>query len=144
MDILNYIAPGCSYEKFVKAYDCELQKGYFPYDYMISLDKLKDTELPPHSAFYSLLKQTNISSDEYEYCKQVWDKNNMSTMANFLAWYNNNDTMPFLEAIEKQSRVYENKNICMFKDGVSVPSRATRYLFQESDTSSLFYFINRP
>ncbi len=32
LDIINFLAPGYSYDKYMKAYGCELQKGHFPYD----------------------------------------------------------------------------------------------------------------
>ena len=31
LDMINYIAPGFSYDKYLKAYGCELTKGHFPY-----------------------------------------------------------------------------------------------------------------
>ena len=34
LDIINFLAPGYSYDKYLKAYGCELQKGHFPYEYM--------------------------------------------------------------------------------------------------------------
>ena len=34
LDIINYLAPGYSYDKYLKAYGCELEKGHFPYEYM--------------------------------------------------------------------------------------------------------------
>ena len=42
LDICNFIAPGYSYEKYLKAYKCEQQKGFFPYEWMDGLHKLKD------------------------------------------------------------------------------------------------------
>ena len=47
VDICNYLAPGVSYDKYLKAYGCELQKGHFPYEYMDDLQKLEDHVLPP-------------------------------------------------------------------------------------------------
>ena len=47
VDICNYLAPGVSYDKYLKAYGCELQKGHFPYEYMDDLQKLEDRVLPP-------------------------------------------------------------------------------------------------
>ena len=29
LDITNYLAPGCSYDKFLKAYDCSIRKSFF-------------------------------------------------------------------------------------------------------------------
>ena len=46
-----------------------LRKGVYPYDYMTSMDKFDETQLPPHSAFYNDLlmnhfqtKTTNLHS----------------------------------------------------------------------------------
>ena len=36
LDMINYIAPGFSYDKYLKAYGCEVTKGHFPYEYMDS------------------------------------------------------------------------------------------------------------
>ena len=89
LDIMNFLAPGFSYDKFLKAYECTITKGFFPYQYVDSLDKLQETELPPHEAFYSDLKKSNISTEEYAYCQQVWRDQNMQTFQDFLVWYNN-------------------------------------------------------
>ena len=135
LDITNYIAPGFSYSAFIKAYDCQMEKAVFPYEYFDSLDKLNDTQIPPHSAFFSTLRQQNISADEYARCCQVWEDKNMKTLRDYLIYYNNLDVLPFLEAIEKQHAIYREKGIDMFKDGVSVPGLATKWLFKESDTN---------
>ena len=65
LDITNYLAPGFSYDQFLKAYECEQTKGFFPYEWIDSLDKLEETLLPPHAAFYSSLKNQNITKDDY-------------------------------------------------------------------------------
>ena len=65
LDITNFIAPGFSYERYLKAYGCELTKGYFPYEWMDSLEKLRCTSLPPQEAFYSQLKGTGLTDEEY-------------------------------------------------------------------------------
>ena len=61
LDIINFLAPGYSYGKYLKAYGCELQKGHFPYEYMDGIGKLEDSALPPQEAFYSRLKNEGIS-----------------------------------------------------------------------------------
>ena len=60
LDMTNYIAPGFSYDKYLKAYGCEVTKGHFPYEYMDCLTRLDDTALPPEEAF-SRLKNEGIS-----------------------------------------------------------------------------------
>lgn len=33
LDISNFVAPGFSYDKFIKSYEIELHKSYFPYEF---------------------------------------------------------------------------------------------------------------
>ena len=99
--ICNYLAPGVSYDKYLKAYGCELQKGHFPYEYMDNLRKLDDQALPTQTAFFSQLKNEGISDTDYAACQAVWCDNQMTTMRDYLIWYNNCDVTPFLEAISK-------------------------------------------
>ena len=37
IDMVNYLAPGYRYDKYLKAYGCAQQKGNFPYEYMDSV-----------------------------------------------------------------------------------------------------------
>ena len=41
VDIRNYLAPGFDYATYLKAYKCSVMKGYFPYEWMDKLEKLK-------------------------------------------------------------------------------------------------------
>lgn len=54
----------------------------------------------------------------------------MSTVKDVLMWYNNLDVVPFLEALEKMVTFYKEREIDVFKDGLSVPGLTTKYLFQ--------------
>ena len=74
LDISNYVAPGFSYDQFLKANECEQTKGFFLYEWVDGLDKLDETSLPPRAAFYSSLKNANITDEEYSYCQQVWER----------------------------------------------------------------------
>ena len=70
LDDTNFLAPGFSYDKFLKAYECPQTKG-FPYKWMDSLDKLDHTYLPPREAFYSSFKKDKISKKDYQFCLKV-------------------------------------------------------------------------
>ena len=96
LDISNYLAPGFRYNQFLKAYECDQNKGFFPYEWIDRLEKLEETSLPPHETFYSSPKNQNITEEEYKYCQQVWEENEMVTFKGFLVWYNNLDVVPFL------------------------------------------------
>ena len=142
LDITSYLAPGFSYDKYLKAYGCELQKGHFPYEYMDGIGKLEDRALPPQAAFYSQLKSEEISDADYARCQAVWHDNQMTTMRDYLIWYNNRDVTPFLEAIAKQFTFYCDRGIDMFKDGISVPGLSLLYLFSNLPKDTFFTVFN--
>ena len=143
VDICNYLAPGFSYDKYLKAYGCDLQKGNFPYEYMDGIEKLEDRVLPPQSAFFSRLKNEGISNDDYARCQAVWRDNGMETLREYLIWYNNRDVTPFLDAIAKQAAFYRDRHIDMFKDGISVPGLALLYLFNNLPKDTFFTIFNK-
>ena len=103
LDIKNDMAPGVSYEKYLKACGCSVQKGHFPYEYIDDLRKLEEHSLPPLVAFFSRLKNDGISDTDYALCQEAWRSDRMTTMRDFLVFYNCN-VVPFLEAIANSSR----------------------------------------
>ena len=124
------MAPGFSYSQYLKAYECT-EKGFFRYEWMTSLEKVNVSQLPPHEVFYSTLKNGNISAEDYQLCQKVWEDNNMTTMKEFLTWYNNKDVEALLEAIDKMYLYYQNQNVDIFKDDISVPGLTLKYMFQD-------------
>ena len=143
LDVTQYLAPDVSYDKYLKAYGCELQKGHFPYEYMDGIGKLEDRALPPQAAFFSQLKNEGISDTDYAACQAVWGDNQMTTMRDYLIWYNNRDVTPFLDAIAKQAGFYKHQNIDMFKDGISVPGLSLLHLFNDLPNDTYFTVFNR-
>ena len=143
LDVTQYLAPGVSYDKYLKAYGCDLQKGHFPYEYMDGIGKLEDRALPPQAAFYSQLKSEEISDADYARCQAVWHDNQMTTMRDYLIWYNNRDVTPFLDAIAKQFTFYCDRGIDMFKDGISVPGLSLLHLFNDLPNDTYFTVFNR-
>ena len=125
LDICNFLAPGISYAKFLKAYDCQEEKGFFPYEW-ISVEKLDDPSLPPHQAFYSKLRGENISEEDYHHCQTVWEKKGMRTVRDFLVWYNNSDVVPFVEAVEKMKVFWQERQIDMTQC-ISLPGLAFKF-----------------
>ena len=141
-DVTNFLAPGFSY-KFLKAYECPQTKGLFPYEWLDSLEKLEHTSLPPHQAFFSTLKNKNISDADYQYCQQVWSNNNMQTFREFLIWYNNLDVQPFCEALEKMCAFWKDKKIDMLRQGISIPSVTLMYLFTTLESGIFFSLFDK-
>ena len=65
------------------------RQRFLPVKWVDRLDKLNETSLRPNAAFCSFLKNTNITGQEYKYCQQVCEENNMQKFENFRVWYNN-------------------------------------------------------
>jgi len=126
LDVSNFLAAGSSYAGFLKAYGCAESKGFFPYEWAHTLEKLEEPQLPPHSAFYSSLKNTNITEEEYKYCEEVWREKKMQTMKDFLIWYNNLDVVPFIHALEKMKAFWQGHGIDIF-NFISLPGIAMRF-----------------
>ena len=143
LDMVNFLAPGVSYAKYLTAYGCELEKGHFPYEYMDGIGKLEDRALPPQAAFFSQLKNEGISDTDYAACQAVWRDNGMETLREYLIWYNNRDVTPFLDAISKQFAFYRDRDIDMFKDGISVPGLSLLHLFNDLPNDTNFVTFNR-
>ena len=140
LDIRSYLAPNYSYDEFIKAYKCKLEKGFFPYEFFDNYDKLNYNSLPPHKAFFNRLKNKNITDEEYNICVDAWNNNNMKTFKDFLEWYNNLDVLPFIEAVEKMKTFYKAKRLDLFKDGVSLPGLVLKYLMKSTDSE--FYLFD--
>lgn len=133
IDVCNHIAPNCNYAHYVKTFGCEQKKGHFPYEWMGSIAKLEWKSLPDRQAFASSFKGTVLSEEEYEVCATAWRTEGMETFKDFLTWYNNLDVQPLLEAVTKHAAVYALKGIDMFKDAISLPGLAIRWMFGECD-----------
>ena len=90
-----------------KQLDLLLRKGVYPYDYVESVKKLDETELPPKSAFYSKLNDSNISDEDYEHAKVVWKEFGFKTLKEYHDLYNVSDVLLLAD-------VFENfRDVCM-------------------------------
>ena len=102
-------------EKYFKnPYHAKLlkQKGFFPYEYLDNLEKLKDTIPPPQDAFYSKLSGKGINESCYEHVLNVWEKFNIKTLKDYLKLYNISDVLLLAD-------VFENfRDICLKNYGL--------------------------
>ena len=64
-------------------------------------------------------------------------------MRDFLVFYNNRDVVPFLECIDQQFAFYQQQNIDMFEDGISVPGLTLLYLFNDLPPNTFFTVFNQ-
>ena len=60
-------------EIFSENVDLLTRKGVYPYDYVSSMEKLSETQLPPKDSFYSKLNDEDITDDDYQHAINVWN-----------------------------------------------------------------------
>ena len=83
------------------------RKGVYPYEYMDSLERFKETKLPPKEAFYSKLNNEGINAEDYTHAKKVWREFKMEHLQDYHNLYNETDVLLLAD-------VFENfRNICM-------------------------------
>ena len=83
-----------------KQLDLLLRKGVYPYDYMDSLKRLSETQLPPKEAFYSKLSGDGISEADYMHAQRVWNEFGMKTLRDYHDLYNQSDVLLLADVFE--------------------------------------------
>ena len=131
LDQMGYCAAGTSLDKFIKAYDVEEQKGWFPYEWFDDFKKLdflvKDLKI---SDFYSSLRNEVMKKKDFEKLIKICQEKNIVTVRDLLEWYNKLDVRPMLRACLKQKEFYYTFNLDMYKDGFSLPGLSSNILYQ--------------
>ena len=171
LDILNFLGGATSLDSFLKAYKTSETKGFFPYEWFDSPEKLDATFLPPYDCFFSKLRNYNplekeftdftklLNSgfsqqeslrlknvppsgiDNYNYLKVVWEQEKMATFRDFVKWYNNKDVVPTMEAMQKMMEFYHNKGIDMLKLGCTLPNLANICLHKSTNHKFFFHLL---
>ena len=76
------------------------QKGFFPYDYLDSLEKLKEDKAPTQKAFNSKLTSKGINNRNYAHVLEVWKSANIKTFKDYLMLYNISDVLLLADVFE--------------------------------------------
>ena len=63
--------------------DIILRKGVYPYEYIDSLDRFNETQLPSMDKFYSNLSDEKIKDVDYEHMQKVWNEFNCKTIGDY-------------------------------------------------------------
>ena len=77
------------------------QKGFYPYEYMDNIEKLKDTKPPPQKAFYSKLTGKGINNYNYNHVLEVWKTFKMKSLKEYHEVYNKTDVLLLADVFEK-------------------------------------------
>ena len=84
-----------------------MRKGVYPYEYMDSLERFKENKLPPIESFYSRLTEENISDEDYQHAKKVWEVFKMEHFQDYHNLYNETDVLLLADVFESF------RNICI-------------------------------
>ena len=83
------------------------QKGFYPYEYMDSIEKFNEPKPPPREAFFSKLSGKGISNKNYNQVWNVWNSFNMKIFLEYHELYNKSDVLLLAD-------VFENfRDICL-------------------------------
>ena len=72
---------------FEQRFNLVRRKGVYPYEYFDTFQKFSETSLPPKSAFYSQLKNSPISDDDYKHAENTFSTFEMDSLGSFHDYY---------------------------------------------------------
>ena len=76
------------------------QKGFYPYEYIDSIEKFNDPKPPPQGAFYSKLLGKGICNKNYSHVWKVWNSFNMKIFKEYHELYNITDVLLLADVFE--------------------------------------------
>jgi len=81
-------------------FDLMTRKGVYPYEYMNDALKFEETELPGIKNFFSKLTNSEISFDDYNHAKRVWDAFEIKNLHEYHDLYLLTDTILLADFFE--------------------------------------------
>ena len=87
-----------------------------------------------------LSKPPPTGIENFHYLQQIWKQEQMSSFKDFLRWYNNKHVLPTLEAMQKMTASYHDKDIQMLKLGCTLPNLANICLHKSTE-AKIYPFI---
>ena len=76
------------------------RKGVYPYEYFDTFETFNETKLPEKEKYYSTLSKRDITDEEYEFAKEVWEKFKLKNLGELHDLYMNTDVMILADVFE--------------------------------------------
>lgn len=87
-------------------------KGFFPYEYLDSMDRFQETTLPPFEKWFSTLKDEGISEEQQQHVMKIWNTFNCKTFKDYHDIYLKMDVLILADAMETFREFFlKNHNI---------------------------------
>ncbi|XP_011062995.1 PREDICTED: uncharacterized protein LOC105151147 [Acromyrmex echinatior] len=81
-------------------FDLLMRKGVFPYEYIDSVNKLDETNLPSRELFYSSLTDEIAFDNDYQYATYVWQRFCIETLGDYSDLYLKTDVLLLADVFE--------------------------------------------
>ena len=81
-----------------------------------------------------LNKISPAGDENYTYLRSIWVSEGMKSFKDFLMWYNNEDVVPTLEAMQKMIEFFHQKETDMLKLSCTLPNLANNCLHKSTDS----------
>ena len=89
------------------------RKGVYPYEYMDTPEKLKETQLPARETFYCKLNDEGITDENYAHARKVWETFEMKNLEDYHDLYNQVDVLLLADVLRTKSVTKKEINKCM-------------------------------
>ncbi|ULT87159.1 hypothetical protein L3Y34_006741 [Caenorhabditis briggsae] len=143
LDQMSYVAAGTKLESFIKAY-VNVQKGWFPYEWFDSYDKLNYLTLNLTIEDFNSSLNGSMAQENFEDLMKICVDKNLVTVRDLLEWYNILDVRPMLEACLKQKEFFYTFKLDMYKDACSLPGLSENILYQFQISGFEEYLKEKP
>ena len=76
------------------------RKGVYPYDYVSSISKFDEKQLPPKKEFYSKLNDEDITDEEYQHAINIWNTFECQNIRDYHDLYLKSDVLLLADVFE--------------------------------------------
>ena len=90
-------------QEFGKNYQLLTKKGIYPYDYFDNTKKYNEQKLPDKKEFFNKINNKNISDEDYELAKNVFEKFNCKNLLDYSILYLKTDICHLSDVFQKFS-----------------------------------------